>query len=71
MLNGLLGLLPCLVPVYLLVTLQMTTSLRPILGKSEVLLNQEKKCFVQHWFETMGESLKPEPATADCESNRN
>ncbi len=50
--------------VFLLVTLQMTTSLRPILGRSEVLLTQEKKFFLQHWFETMDKSLKPKIATA-------
>ncbi len=44
--------------VFLLVTLQMTTSLRPILGRSKDILTQEKKFFVQHWFDTMGESLK-------------
>ena len=43
--------------VFLLVTLQMTTSLRPILGRSPVLLTQEKKFFLQHWGDTMGESL--------------
>ena len=55
--------------VFLLVTLQMTTSLRPILGKSSVLLTPEKKFFVQHWFETMGESLKPETATAGSDQS--
>lgn len=49
--------------IFLLVTLQMTTSLRPILGRSDVLLTQEKKFFLQHWGDTMGESLKPQ-ATA-------
>lgn len=44
----------------MLVTLQMTTSLRPILGRSELLLTQEKKFFLQHWFETMDQSLKPQ-----------
>jgi hypothetical protein len=43
--------------VFLLVTLQMTTSLRPILGRSEVFLTQEKKFFLQHWGDTFGESL--------------
>ena len=43
--------------VFLLVTLQMTTSLRPILGRSEVFLSQEKKFFLQHWGESAGESL--------------
>ncbi len=48
--------------VFLLVTLQMTTSLRPILGRSELLLTQEKKFFLQHWFETMDQTLKPQLA---------
>ena len=48
--------------VFLLVTLQMTTSLRPILGRSNLLLTQEKKFFLQHWFETMDRSLKPQLA---------
>ncbi len=43
--------------VFLLVTLQMTTSLRPILGRSSARLTQEKKFFIQHWFDTMGTSL--------------
>lgn len=45
--------------VFLLVTLQMTTSLRPILGRSERLLTQEKKFFLQHWGEQLGQQLKP------------
>ena len=53
--------------VFLLVTLQMTTSLRPILGRSEALLTQEKKFFLQHWGEnfgkTLGEEFKPETTT--------
>ena len=48
--------------VFLLVTLQMTTSLRPILGRSETLLTQEKKFFLQHWGENFGETLKSAPA---------
>ena len=44
--------------VFLLVTLQMSTSLRPILGRSPTWLTQEKKFFIQHWFNTMGESLQ-------------
>lgn len=45
--------------VFLLVTLQMTTSLRPILGRSNALLTHEKKFFLQHWGDTFGTSLKP------------
>ncbi len=46
--------------VFLLVTLQMTTSLRPILGRSDILLTQEKKFFLHHWGDTFGSSIKPE-----------
>lgn len=51
--------------VFLLVTLQMTTSLRPILGRSDHFLTQEKKFFLQHWGDTFGETLKPETTTAN------
>jgi len=43
--------------VFLLVTLQMTTSLRPILGRSDDFLTSEKKFFVQHWSQYFGENL--------------
>jgi len=46
--------------VFLLVTLQMTTSLRPILGHSDHLLTQEKRFFLQHWGNTFGDSLPPQ-----------
>lgn len=45
--------------VFLLVTLQMTTTLRPILGRSDHFLTQEKKFFLQHWGDTAGETLPP------------
>ena len=53
--------------VFLLVTLQMTTSLRPILGRSVTLLTQEKKFFLQHWGNTFGESLDPQAANGTPE----
>jgi hypothetical protein len=43
-----------------LVSLQMITTLRPIVGRSERLLPAEKKFFVNHWLELFGE-----PADAD------
>ena len=46
--------------VFLLVTLQMTTSLRPIIGRSDEFLTQDKKFFLQHWGQTFEESLAPE-----------
>lgn len=45
--------------VFLLVTLQMTTSLRPILGRSEAFLTQEKLFFLQHWGASVGRTLQP------------
>ncbi len=45
--------------IFLLVTLQLSTSLRPILGTSDKFLNTEKKFFLQHWTDTMDKSLKP------------
>jgi hypothetical protein len=47
--------------IFLLVTLQMTTSLRPIIGRSDDFLTSEKKFFLQHWGDTMGESLPAVP----------
>lgn len=46
--------------VFALVTLQLTTSLRPILGRSDKLLTQEKKFFMQHWSDTSNQSLPAE-----------
>ncbi len=51
--------------VFLLVTLQLTTSLRPILGRAPDLLTQEKKFFLQHWADTMGTSLNPKAESGD------
>jgi hypothetical protein len=46
--------------IFMLVTLQMTTTLRPIIGESESgkFLNlEEKRFFIPYWFEVMeGES---------------
>jgi hypothetical protein len=59
--------------IFLLVTLQMTTSLRPILGRSDQFLTSEKKFFLQHWGDTMGESLRPQispPETAPAKKPR-
>jgi hypothetical protein len=55
--------------VFLLVTLQMTTSLRPILGRSEQFLTQEKKFFLQHWGDWIGESLGNPPPSPTPNAN--
>lgn len=39
--------------IFVLVCLQMTTTLRPIVGHSERFLPAEKKFFVTHWWESL------------------
>ncbi|MCG8602175.1 MAG: hypothetical protein MI807_18670 [Verrucomicrobiales bacterium] len=42
--------------IFVTVTMQMSTSLRPIIGPAEeTFLPQEKRFFLGHWFEVMGE----------------
>jgi hypothetical protein len=53
--------------VFLLVTMQLTTSQRPILGRTPEFLTHEKKFFIQHWSDTMGTSLNAK-AEPDCDS---
>lgn len=43
--------------VFVLVVVQMTTALRPIVGKADTFLPKEKKFFLTHW----GDCLKPTP----------
>jgi hypothetical protein len=40
--------------IFILVGLQMTTALRPILGKADTFLPTEKKFFVAHWADCLG-----------------
>jgi hypothetical protein len=46
--------------IFILVVLQMTTALRPIVGRAETSLPQEKKFFPSHW----ADCLKGEPSAA-------
>jgi hypothetical protein len=39
--------------IFLLVALQMTTALRPILGKADTFLPTEKKFFINHWIDCL------------------
>ncbi|HJT80644.1 MAG TPA: hypothetical protein VJ719_05555 [Chthoniobacterales bacterium] len=41
--------------IFILVCLQMMTTLRPIVGKSDRFFPGEKKFFVAHWFDTMNQ----------------
>src|SRR2546421_7553887 len=43
--------------VFVLVVIQMTTALRPIVGKADTFLPKEKKFFLTHW----GDCLKTDP----------
>ena len=37
------------ITIFLLVALQMTTALRPILGKSDTFFPERKEFFIEHW----------------------
>jgi len=54
------GALTTWVLIFLLVCLQMTTALRPILGKSDQLLppSTEKKFFIGHWMDCLDNDSK-------------
>jgi len=44
--------------IFLLVSLQMSTSLRPIIGRSDTLLTNEKRFFIQHWINSASETIE-------------
>lgn len=48
--------------IFMIVTLQMTSSLRPILGTSDTFLPKEKKFFLTHWFDSMTEKVEDDGA---------
>ncbi|MFM2171910.1 MAG: hypothetical protein RI957_2139 [Verrucomicrobiota bacterium] len=58
--------------LFLLVTLQLSTTLRPLLGRSDQWIQvEEKRFFLEHWMNTAGDSAKnasPE-ATRSTEIN--
>ncbi len=45
--------------IFLLVTFQMTTTLRPIVDEQDLLFNPEKKFFLAHWFECLSDRHDP------------
>ena len=47
--------------IFVLVCVQMTTALRPIIGTSDSFLPKEKKFFAAHWREAMRQSTEGEP----------
>lgn len=56
-----LGYLGSWVTIFLLVTLQMTTTLRPILGSSNAVLTTEKKFFLAHWVDILSGKFDGSP----------
>lgn len=44
------------VMIFVLVTLQMSTSLRPLIGTAETILPQEKRFFLVHWADEISNS---------------
>jgi hypothetical protein len=57
--------------IFLLVTLQMTTTLRPIIGNTEELFHfTEKKGFLEHWANNMSGNLYDEPKTRQEEQEK-
>jgi len=48
------------VMVFVLVMVQMTTTLRPVLGKADTFLPVEKKFFLGHWVDCLKSSVKSE-----------
>jgi hypothetical protein len=61
-LSGKPGGLRVWVLIFLLVMAQMTTTLRPLLGTSDALLQKEKKFFVKHWIEQLARPAATAPA---------
>ena len=61
-LSGKAGGLRVWMAIFLLVMVQMTTALRPLIGTSDSLLQKEKKFFVKHWIEQLEKPAATLPA---------
>ena len=44
--------------IFMLVALQMSTALRPIIGRADTLLPEQKKFFISHWFDCIDEATQ-------------
>jgi hypothetical protein len=51
--------------IYLLVALQMTTALRPILGTADTFFPTEKKFFLAHWFSVLDDAARGERTSSN------
>jgi hypothetical protein len=45
--------------IFLLVMIQMTTALRPLIGTADTFLPKEKRFFLSHWTECMKQASEP------------
>jgi len=57
------GYLTIWIMIFVVVTLQMSTALRPIIGTADNFLPQEKKFFLTHWFDELDASAKKAQTT--------
>ena len=57
--------------IFLTVTLQMSTALRPILGNSQDLLPKEKKFFLTHWLENIDSGTYASERSAQSDASNN
>lgn len=48
--------------IFFLVTLQMSTALRPIIGTADTLLPVKKKFFMEHWYDELNKENETKPA---------
>jgi hypothetical protein len=51
--------------IFVLVVMQMTTTLRPLIGTSQTFLPKEKKFFIAHWGENLNSWGNSAPGTAE------
>ena len=51
--------------IFMLVVLQMTTALRPIVGTSETFFPKEKKFFLSYWGDCLQASMERKPGAPD------
>lgn len=59
--------------IFILVCLQLTTALRPIIGKADTVFPgaTEKKFFIKHWSDELSKPATREPAPATDKTDRN
>lgn len=55
------GVLSVWIAIFVLVAMQMTTALSPIVGTAETFLPEKKEFFIAHWLDCMGASNAVRP----------